>query len=86
MNDCFAMLPEAVRLAFHLAGVVPVFIPGLDEPAWLSSEVKSHGHALLLMNDALSPDEVASIADQALSASAERLGSSGWGAQSPAAT
>lgn len=68
-----SMLPDAVRMAFYLAGVVPVFIAGLDAAAYLSAVAKSGGRELLLINADLDEDELAAIADQTLAAQTERL-------------
>lgn len=68
-----SLLPEAVRLAFYLAGVLPVFLPGLEREAWLSTSIKSEGRTLLVIDSAVSPDRLASIADQALAAAADRF-------------
>lgn len=68
-----SLLPEAVRLAFHLAGMLPVFLPGLEREAWLSTSIKSEGRTLLVIDSAVSPDRLEAIADQALAAAADRF-------------
>ena len=66
-----------------MAGVVPVFLPSLNKPCWLSADVTSGGRYLLIIDDSLSPEQVASLADQALAVAAERLARVAQDAQPP---
>ena len=68
-----ATLPAAVQTAFQLAGVVPVFLAGLNRDAWLSSQVKIDGHPALFLNASVEPERLAVIADQVLAAGVDRI-------------
>jgi len=67
------ILPAAVQTAFYLAGVAPVFVPGLNREAWLSSVAKVDDREVLLIDADVSQENLEAIADWALSASAARL-------------
>jgi len=67
------ILPDGVQSAFYLAGVWPMFVPGLNGEAWLSSQAFSNGRALLVIDSDISPERLACVADWALAASVDRL-------------
>jgi len=66
------LLPAAIRAAFNIAGVFPVFLHGLSREAWLSTSVKSEGQTLLIIDDGVSLDRLEAIADEVLAAVADR--------------
>lgn len=65
------ILPAAVQSAFYIAGVVPVFLAGVNREAWLSTSVKVGGNALLIIDAGVSPARLEAIADEVLCAAAE---------------
>lgn len=67
-----ASVPIAVQTAFYLAGVVPVFVRGLNREAWLSDQAKVDEREVLLIDADVTPDRLVAIADQALEAGAMR--------------
>ena len=67
------LLPEAIRAAFNLAGVTPVFLHGLNRDAWLSSSVTVAGRQLLLIDDAADPGRLEEIADRLIQRTVDRL-------------
>ncbi len=70
------MLPEAVQAIFNMAGVLPLLVPGLNAPAWLSSQAFSYGRPLLIVDADISPEGLEEVADWVLSETAERLAQS----------
>lgn len=66
-------VPAAVQATLCLAGVVPVFVHGLNRDAWLSSVAKVGPCEVLLIDDAVDQDRLAEIADWVLEEAAARL-------------
>ena len=68
-----AAIPEDVQMTFDLVGVMPIFLERLNREAWLSKSVTSEGKTLLIIDAGISPERLEVIADELLSAVAERL-------------
>lgn len=60
------MVPPHVQAAFDKAGVVAVFIVGLNREAWLEASATSCGRPLVLLDADLSPDRLAAVAARLL--------------------
>lgn len=67
------MLPAAIHAAFHFAGVVPIFVQGLNAEAWLSSVATVCGRPLLVIDADVSPERLGELADEMLTLAADRL-------------
>lgn len=66
------VIPEHVQAILSLAGVVPVFVAGLNREAWLESVAKVDGRPLLLINADVGGERLADIAGQALAVMQKR--------------
>jgi len=66
-------LPAAIQAAFTMAGVAPRFMHGLNRPCWLSTSVTVDGQPLLLIDDAVDPDQLEEIVDRLFQRGVDRL-------------